>query len=249
MKVILIIAFFLSTGIALTQEWRDSLEVARREYKKHNYEKALRYYKSAQSKAPEDIDLSDEIGQSSYKSGDYETAEKVYQQNSGNKSSNKSKAENNHNIGNSRMRSKNYAGAVDAYKESLRLNPRDEKTRYNLSEAQRKLKNKQEKENKNSQENKEKPAADKNQKPDEKGDSDGNPNDSKPRDQKEKPKPSDQKKGGNKDRESNNSNSSKLSDKTIEKKLDELMKKEAETKKRIQEYGQGGTLPKSRKDW
>ena len=148
MKAILIIGFLLSTGISFSQEWRDSLEVARKEYKNKNYEKALKYYKSAQNKAPEEIDLSDEIGQSAYRSGDFETAEKIFQQNGNNKKSNKSKAENQHNIGNSRMRSKNYDGAVEAYKDALRLNPNDEKTRYNLSEAIRKLKKKQKEEKK-----------------------------------------------------------------------------------------------------
>tara|TARA_B110000285_G_scaffold151638_1_gene169282 strand:+ start:4744 stop:5217 length:474 start_codon:yes stop_codon:yes gene_type:complete len=142
MKAIFIIGFLLSTVVSFSQEWRDPLGLARKEYKNENYEKALKYYKSAQKKAPEDVNLSDEIGQSAYKSGDYETAEKVFQQNSANKRSNKNRAKNIHNIGNARMRTKNYKGAVEAYKDALRLNPEDEKTRYNLSEATRKLKKK-----------------------------------------------------------------------------------------------------------
>ena len=152
MKAIFIIGFLLSTVVSFSQEWRDPLGLARKEYKNENYEKALKYYKSAQKKAPEDVNLSDEIGQSAYKSGDYETAEKVFQQNSANKRSNKNRAKNIHNIGNARMRTKNYKGAVEAYKDALRLNPEDEKTRYNLSEATRKLKKKK-KEKEKSQKN------------------------------------------------------------------------------------------------
>ena len=98
MKAIFIIGFLLSTVVSFSQEWRDPLGLARKEYKNENYEKALKYYKSAQKKAPEDVNLSDEIGQSAYKSGDYETAEKVFQQNSANKRSNKNRAKNIHNI-------------------------------------------------------------------------------------------------------------------------------------------------------
>jgi Flp pilus assembly protein TadD len=35
------------------------------------------------------------------------------------------------------MDSKNYPGAVDAYKKALRKNPNDDETRYNLAVAQK----------------------------------------------------------------------------------------------------------------
>ena len=59
------------------QEWRDSLKVARNSYKKQEYVKALKYYQSAQKKAPNDVDLSDEMGQSAYKAREFEKAEKL----------------------------------------------------------------------------------------------------------------------------------------------------------------------------
>ena len=254
MKAILIIGFLLSTGISFSQEWRDSLEVARSEYDKKNYKKALKYYQSAQKKAPEEIDLSDEIGQSAYKSGDYETAEKVFQQNSTNKRSNKSRAKNNHNIGNARMRSKNYEGAVESYKDALRLDPKDEKTRYNLSEATRKLKKKQkeDKKSQNDQDEKNKPKGqekkpnpDEKKNGDEKDDKDGN-------DKKGDKKPGEKKPKGDKKGEGNkpkNQNKSQLPNKTVDRMLDELMKKEAETKGRMAGNGGSGFTPRSGKDW
>ena len=250
MKAILIIGFLLSTGISFSQEWRDSLEVARSEYDKKNYKKALKYYQSAQKKAPEEIDLSDEIGQSAYKYGDYETAEKVFQQNSTNKRSNKSRAKNNHNIGNARMRSKNYEGAVESYKDALRLDPKDEKTRYNLSEATIKLKNKQkeDKKSQNDQDEKNKPKGQKKKpNPDEKKNGDKkdkkNGNDKKPGEKKPK---GDKKGEGNKPK---NQNKSQLPNKTVDRMLDELMKKEAETKGRMAGNGGSGFTPRSGKDW
>lgn len=246
MKVILTIGFLLSTGALFSQEWRDSLEVARKEYKKENYEKALKYYKSAQNKAPEDVDLSDEIGQSAYKSGDYETAEKVFQQNSANKQSNKNKAKNNHNIGNTRMRTKNYEGAVEAYKDALRLNPKDEKTRYNLSQATRKLKKKQKEKRRKNQDEKNKPKDEKG-KPNSDEKKDGE--ESKPKDgndNKGNKKPGDKKGQGDK---SKNQNKSQLPNKTVDRMLDELIKKEAETKGRMAGNGGAGFTPRSGKDW
>jgi hypothetical protein len=43
------------------------------------------------------------------------------------------------------MKSRNYSGAVDAYKQALRLNPNDKKTKYNLSEAIRRVKSERKK--------------------------------------------------------------------------------------------------------
>jgi len=152
MRFIIHIIFvsFCLTGIS--QEWRDSLDFARSAYKSKDYTKAMRYYESAQKKAPENINLSDEIAQSAYKAREFEKAEKVYQQNSANKTSNSEKAENYHNLGNSKMKQKDYKGAIDSYKESLRLNPSDDSTRYNLSEAIRQLKD-QQKNDQNNQQN------------------------------------------------------------------------------------------------
>lgn len=44
-----------------------------------------------------------------------------------------------HNLGNTLMREKNYAGAVEAYKNALRNNPQDDETRYNLALAKKLL--------------------------------------------------------------------------------------------------------------
>jgi Ca-activated chloride channel family protein len=42
-----------------------------------------------------------------------------------------------HNMGNISMKNKEYAKSVEAYKQSLRLNPKDDETRYNLALAQK----------------------------------------------------------------------------------------------------------------
>jgi tetratricopeptide (TPR) repeat protein len=56
-----------------------------------------------------------------------------------------------HNLGNIGMKSKEYAKSVEAYKQSLRLNPRDEETRYNLALAQKLLENQQQEQDQDQQ--------------------------------------------------------------------------------------------------
>ncbi|MBQ4161793.1 MAG: tetratricopeptide repeat protein [Parabacteroides sp.] len=48
-----------------------------------------------------------------------------------------------HNVGNIGMHNKEYAKSVEAYKQSLRLNPKDDETRYNLALAQKLLQDQQ----------------------------------------------------------------------------------------------------------
>ncbi|MGM9759996.1 MAG: tetratricopeptide repeat protein [Parabacteroides sp.] len=48
-----------------------------------------------------------------------------------------------HNMGNIFMNGKDYAKSVEAYKQSLRLNPKDDETRYNLALAQKLLQDQQ----------------------------------------------------------------------------------------------------------
>jgi tetratricopeptide (TPR) repeat protein len=50
----------------------------------------------------------------------------------------KTTASKHYNIGNSRMKSRNYSGAVDAYKQALLLNPNDKKTLMGPGNAQAK---------------------------------------------------------------------------------------------------------------
>ncbi|NOR34482.1 MAG: tetratricopeptide repeat protein [Bacteroidales bacterium] len=58
-----------------------------------------------------------------------------------------------HNIGNSLLEAQQYAPSIEAYKNSLRLNPSDEDTRYNLAYAKQKL-NEQQQQNQDQEQDK-----------------------------------------------------------------------------------------------
>jgi len=144
----LLVVFFVSfQTIGFSQDWVDSLKVARTAYKNKEYSKATRYYKSAQNLAPKEIDLSEEIAQSTYRNRDFDNAEKVFQQAASDKSNKIEKAKLQHNLGNTRMKKKDFSGAIEAYKDALRNNPNDEETLYNLSEALRQKKQQEQQKN------------------------------------------------------------------------------------------------------
>ncbi len=240
MKVILYIGFILYGFAVFGQEWRDSLDIARDAYKKEEYSKALKYYESAQKKAPENIDLSDEMAQSAYKAREFETAEKIYQQSSNSKKSAQQKADNYHNLGNARMKKKDYQGAVDAYKESLRANPNDDNTRYNLSEAIRQLKNQQQ------QEQKQQNQQNQNQQQQ-------NQQNQQQQNQQQQNQKNEQKNQNGQPQNSDGSpkenGKGQLPNKTVDKMLDKLTKDEAETKRKVNGTNGKNSTTSSGKDW
>lgn len=77
-----------------------------------------------------------------------------------------------HNLGNVFMKNKEYAKAVEAYKEALRSNPNDDETRYNLALA----KKKQEEDQKNNQNNQNQDKQDQENKDDQNQNQDQNEN-------------------------------------------------------------------------
>lgn len=242
MKLIALILFLFSLTLSYGQQWRDSLDAARYAYENENYIDALKYYESAQKNAPESIDLSDEMAQSAYKAREFEKAEEIYKQGGSNKTDRIKKSENYHNIGNARMKRKDYSGAIESYKESLRNNPNDNQTRYNLSEAIRQLKNEEKQNKDNKQDNKDnKDEKDNKDNKDQKDNQDQNKEGDDQKDQDGKPKDGD----GNKGQE----NKSQLPNKTVDRMLDKLMKQEAETKRKASGTKGGGSSPKSGKDW
>jgi Ca-activated chloride channel family protein len=203
---------FIFVNSVFAQAWVDSLEVARKAYKSGDYDKAVRYYQSAHKQAPKDVDLSDEIAQSTYRARDFKNAQKAYEQSANDKKSPEERARVNHNLGNARMKQKDYDGAISAYKESLRNNPNDPETKYNLSEAIRQKKQQDQKQNQDQKDNQ---CKNPNQ----------NQNNNQNNSNNSNQKPSDQRNNG--------SDNKKMPNKQADKMLDDLTRKEAETKKRL----------------
>ncbi len=144
---VLLFVFFVSS-LSFSQSWRQTLENARNQYAIKNYPAAYKTYQQVAKQLPSNINLNAEIGQAAYKAGDYTKAAQYF---SKQKNAVKTKkARLNHNLGNAYLQQKNYQKAIEAYKNSLRTNPSDEKTRYNLALAMQKQNN-QQKNNKNKQ--------------------------------------------------------------------------------------------------
>ncbi len=129
-----------------------------------------------------------------------------------------------HNIGVVCQSRKMYAEAIDAYKESLRNNPDDNETRYNLALCKRLLKNNPQNKNKDNNKNKEK-----------------NKNDKDKRNEKDKQKQKDQKQQQN--------NNEKMSKDNAEQLLNAAMQEEKATQQRVKDAMRQNRTRKLQKNW
>lgn len=243
MKIVTYIFFLFAFAQPIfAQEWRDTLREARKSFVNHNYEKSYKQYRSAQKLAPKQIDLSDEMGHAAYKAGKYQDAEKIFAKSSSNKGNASQKGNVHRQIGDAKMQQRKYDEAAESYKESLRNNPKDNKSRYNLTQALKKAKEQKQQQQKEQQQN---------QNQCQNNQSNGKPNQKSNPNQPNKNQSQPQSKSpSNPEKQQAESKTAKLSDKKTERMLDELVKKEMETKKKFDGVkGSGTGVKRTGKDW
>jgi tetratricopeptide (TPR) repeat protein len=116
------------------------LKEGNRQFKNGNYDKALKLYEDALIDAPYSSILHFNAGDANAMMGEFPKAEVSYTEAA--KSANPLlRGASHYNRGNALFYQGKWAEAVDAYKDSLRANPRDEDAKYNLGVALRALKN------------------------------------------------------------------------------------------------------------
>jgi Ca-activated chloride channel homolog len=141
MKIKFLILFLLFAGlIGYAQQEKNILVEGNEAYKKKNYLQAEKNYKEALEKKRNYTRANYNLGNTYYRQGKFENAGGQYDVmlNSTNNKDTLSRVY--HNMGNSYLKQKKYQEAVNAYKNSLKMNPKDEETRYNLAFALKKLK-------------------------------------------------------------------------------------------------------------
>ncbi len=104
-------------------------------------------YKKALQKNPYYETAGYNLGNAVYEQERYEEALPQYELVAKSSRDQETRANSYHNAGNVMMKKKDYANAIDNYKKSLILDPKDEETRYNLALAQKLLKDQQQNQN------------------------------------------------------------------------------------------------------
>ena len=145
----IILSFILvSASPAFSQKQvRQELRKGNKEYNKGKYTEAEINYRKALAANARSSDAAYNLGNTLYRQSKFPEAEQQYKAALSQEKDKGMAAANFHNVGNISMNTKEYQKSVDAYKQSLRLNPDDDETRYNLALAQKLLENQQKRQN------------------------------------------------------------------------------------------------------
>ncbi|MAT39461.1 MAG: hypothetical protein CL946_07635 [Ectothiorhodospiraceae bacterium] len=173
-QLLYILAFVTvySAGVS-AQSYRTLVNEGNDYYEKEDYGMATERYKRGTREDPERIEGYFNMGNAAYRQKDVQAAIDAYKQAATKGKSKKEIAQTLYNVGNSfmqaaeaagnvppqqaaqaganpgQMQKEGYQKAIDAFKESLKLNPEDTDTRYNLVYAMEKLKELQNQQNQN----------------------------------------------------------------------------------------------------
>ena len=152
MKIILFILAILIGIPIFAQQKQSLLREGTKLYSDSSYSQAEIKYRKALEKDQDYFKSSFNLADAVYKQERYEEASSLFNALKDNARSKEDLAKVYHNLGNSLAKENKYEKAINAYKNSLRINPTDDETRYNLA-LTKKNKQKQEEQNKD-QENK-----------------------------------------------------------------------------------------------
>ena len=135
-----IIYIFLFASVMMhAQNDRKVIRQGIKAYEEGQFSKAEVQFRKAGDINNESFEADFNTGAALYGQEKYEETMKQYESLVGKASDSESMAHVWHNIGNSLLESQQFAQSIEAYKNSLRLNPGDQDTKYNLAYAKKKL--------------------------------------------------------------------------------------------------------------
>ena len=226
------ILFFLvsSCMVANAQNKKNLIKDGNKLYTDSSFNMAEIKYRKALEKDQDYFNASFNLADAIYKQERFEESTSLFDALKDNASNNIDLANINHNLGNSLMKENKTDLAIEAYKNALRQNPKDEETRYNLAYAQKIKKQEQEQKNQDKQDQ-EKQEQDKQDQEQEKQDQ-----------EKQEQKKQDQENQEQQEQD-------KMSKEDAEKMLEALQQREKEIQEKLQKKKVKGQKVKILKDW
>lgn len=243
------ISMMLVVGLAchsvLAQEPNNHITKGNSLYKDGKYGDAEVSYREGQTAGADAFISGFNLGDALFKQERYEEAAAAFQSLPQLTEDSDKKASAYHNLGNSFLKAQKYQESVDAFKQSLRNNPSDLDTKYNLAYAKRMLQQQQQQDQQKQDQNQDQ-KKDKKQEQDKKGDNKDDKQDK--QDKQEKgDKPKDEK--GEKDQQEQPKDG-KISKEDAERMLDALNQDEKKIRDRLEaQKVKRGSKGKVEKDW
>jgi tetratricopeptide (TPR) repeat protein len=135
--------FLMFSFASFAQSEKKYIRQGNREYEDNKYPESETTYRRALDENNESRDAVFNIGDALYKQKKYEDAAKQFIENHNINEDKGKKSESLYNLGNSLLMANKLQESIDAYKGSLRLNPKNPEAKYNLAYAQDQLKQQQ----------------------------------------------------------------------------------------------------------
>lgn len=162
---ILLVTLFSVFTLSAQKQVRKNIKQGNKLYKEQKYEQAASHYEAAIKINPDALEANYNLGNTLYKQNEWDKS--IEQQNHYlllEKDNPQKLSSAWHNIGNAFLQKKDLEKSMEAYKMSLRINPSDDETRYNLAVVQKMI-NDQEQEQEQEQEQKQDKNQDNQQQP------------------------------------------------------------------------------------
>ncbi|MEZ7929224.1 MAG: tetratricopeptide repeat protein [Flavobacteriales bacterium] len=237
MKNILIILSFLMSFNSFAQNKKSFLRDGNELYADSSYNEAEMQYRKSLEKDQDYFNASFNLADAVYKQERYEESSALFDALKDNAPTETDLAKVYHNLGNSLVKEQKLEEAIEAYKNALRINPKDKDTRHNLA-ITHKQKQQQEKEQENKDEKDE-------QEQDKEGENKEEEKENKEQEQSQENKEQQEEKKESKPQEKKE----EMSKETAEKMLEAIQQKEKELQEELQKKKVKGKRVKVLKDW
>jgi len=143
---ILLLLIFATPG-AQGQKERKVIREGVKDYEKGNFSEAEVQFRKAEDMNQESFEAEFNTGAALYGQEKYQETVKQYESMVHGSSDPEKLSKIWHNMGNSLLEAQQYQASIEAYKNSLRLNPSDMDTKYNLAYARQKMQEQQQQQN------------------------------------------------------------------------------------------------------
>ena len=241
MKNILFILSFLMSFNTFAQNKKSFLRDGNELYADSSYNEAEMQYRKSLEKDQDYFNASFNLADAVYKQERYEESSALFDALKDNAPTETDLAKVYHNLGNSLVKEQKLEEAIEAYKSSLRINPKDKDTRHNLA-ITHKQKQQQEKEQENKDENKDEKDE---QEQEKEGKNKEEEKQNKEQEQSQENKEQQEEKNESKPQEKKE----EMSKETAEKMLEAIQQKEKELQEELQKKKVKGKRVKVLKDW
>jgi tetratricopeptide (TPR) repeat protein len=259
-KLITLIIALTIYNLSFSQDLeRKNMYYGNKAYDEKEFDEAILYYEEALKTSPLSFKTNFNMANAYFKKGDFQQASDLYSTLIDLAPTAFDRSKVYHNLGNAQFMNQKLDDAIESYEEALKINPKDEDSRYNLAYALL-LKNQQQQQEQEQNENESE-----NDKNSEKNEDGKNNQDKEEGDEKNQDKNNDKsdgdKKEGEDEQNSDGNNSdektdkqkasqqNKISKEQAKRILDAALKKEKEVQKKLEKYKQVGTGESSKKDW